>query len=76
MVCEDGGGAQYVFGVTVGGEVYPVARNAEDIGQPGAPEWGVRRGDLLPRRADDVRQRLRPGDHVRGDRPLAVTSHG
>ncbi|MCY0940859.1 alkaline phosphatase PhoX [Streptomyces antarcticus] len=40
MVCEDGGGAQYVFGVTVGGEVYPVARNAQDVGQPGAPEWG------------------------------------
>ncbi|MGY4388851.1 alkaline phosphatase PhoX [Streptomyces virginiae] len=40
MVCEDGGGAQYVFGVTEGGEVYPMARNAEDIGGPGAPEWG------------------------------------
>ncbi|MEU6867648.1 alkaline phosphatase PhoX [Streptomyces sp. NPDC046876] len=40
MVCEDGGGAQYVFGVTRAGEVYPVARNAEDIGRPGAPEWG------------------------------------
>ncbi|MFJ3513673.1 alkaline phosphatase PhoX [Streptomyces sp. NPDC090131] len=40
MVCEDGGGAQYVLGVTVDGEVYPMARNAEDIGQPGAPEWG------------------------------------
>ncbi|PWK74970.1 hypothetical protein BCL76_101705 [Streptomyces sp. CG 926] len=40
MVCEDGGGAQYVFGVTEGGEVYPMARNAEDIGRPGAPEWG------------------------------------
>ncbi|WP_327168984.1 alkaline phosphatase PhoX [Streptomyces subrutilus] len=40
MVCEDGGGAQYVFGVTRGGEVYPVARNAEDIGAAGAPEWG------------------------------------
>lgn len=40
MVCEDGGGAQYVFGVTVTGEVYPVARNAQDIGTPGAPQWG------------------------------------
>lgn len=40
MVCEDGGGAQYVFGVTVGGEVYPVARNADAIGTPEAPEWG------------------------------------
>ncbi|MFJ7261419.1 alkaline phosphatase PhoX [Streptomyces globosus] len=40
MVCEDGGGAQYVFGVTRGGEVYPVARNADDVGGPGAPQWG------------------------------------
>ncbi|MFD8411291.1 alkaline phosphatase PhoX [Streptomyces sp. NPDC059650] len=40
MVCEDGGGAQYVFGVTPVGEVYPVARNADDIGRPGAPEYG------------------------------------
>ncbi|MCX4957349.1 alkaline phosphatase PhoX [Streptomyces virginiae] len=40
MVCEDGGGAQYVFGVTEGGEVYPMARNAEDIAGSGAPEWG------------------------------------
>ncbi|MFJ6718880.1 MULTISPECIES: alkaline phosphatase PhoX [unclassified Streptomyces] len=38
MVCEDGGGDQYVFGVTLDGEVYPVARNAEDIGKPGAPQ--------------------------------------
>ncbi|MFE1557374.1 alkaline phosphatase PhoX [Streptomyces sp. NPDC058734] len=40
MVCEDGGGDQYVFGVTPDGEVYPVARNADDIGTAGAPEWG------------------------------------
>ncbi|KJK49723.1 alkaline phosphatase PhoX [Streptomyces sp. NRRL F-4428] len=40
MVCEDGGGAQYVLGVTADGEVYPVARNAQDVGGPGAPEWG------------------------------------
>ncbi|MER7763545.1 alkaline phosphatase PhoX [Streptomyces sp. NPDC097619] len=40
MVCEDGAGAQHVFGVTRGGDVYPVARNAQDIGGPGAPEWG------------------------------------
>ncbi|MFJ6796772.1 alkaline phosphatase PhoX [Streptomyces sp. NPDC091268] len=40
MVCEDGGGAQYVFGVALDGEVYPMARNADDIGRPGAPEWG------------------------------------
>ncbi|MGW0364826.1 alkaline phosphatase PhoX [Streptomyces sp. NPDC002990] len=40
MVCEDGGGAQYVLGVTVGGEVYPLARNAQDTGRPGTPQWG------------------------------------
>ncbi|MFD3696445.1 alkaline phosphatase PhoX [Streptomyces sp. NPDC058646] len=40
MVCEDGGGDQYVLGVTPDGEVYPMARNAEGIGLPGAPEWG------------------------------------
>ncbi|MFG2297635.1 alkaline phosphatase PhoX [Streptomyces sp. NPDC048603] len=40
MVCEDGGGAQYVFGVTRQGEVYPVARNADNIGTPESPEWG------------------------------------
>ncbi|MET9959180.1 alkaline phosphatase PhoX [Streptomyces sp. NPDC006326] len=40
MVCEDGGGAQYVFGLTPAGEVYPVARGAQDIGRPGAPAWG------------------------------------
>ncbi|MEU1297101.1 alkaline phosphatase PhoX [Streptomyces sp. NPDC005840] len=40
MVCEDGDGAQHVFGVTRGGEVYPLARGRQDIGTPGAPAWG------------------------------------
>ncbi|MFE2322486.1 alkaline phosphatase PhoX [Streptomyces sp. NPDC059385] len=41
MVCEDGGGDQYVFGLTPAGEVYPVARNAQGIGRPGAAaEYG------------------------------------
>ncbi|MDX2394763.1 MULTISPECIES: alkaline phosphatase PhoX [unclassified Streptomyces] len=40
MVCEDGGGEQYVFGVTPGGAVHPVARNADDVGPPGDPQWG------------------------------------
>ncbi|NML51157.1 DUF839 domain-containing protein [Streptomyces sp. R302] len=40
MVCEDGGGAQHVFGVDRRGKVYPVARNRQDVGGPGAPEWG------------------------------------
>ncbi|GAA4963509.1 hypothetical protein GCM10023238_33740 [Streptomyces heliomycini] len=40
MVCEDGGGAQYVYGVTRRGEVYAMARNRQTIGAPGEPEWG------------------------------------
>ncbi|MDT9695095.1 PhoX family protein [Streptomyces sp. P17] len=40
MVCEDGNGAQHVFGVTRDGEVYAMARNAQNIGTPDAPEWG------------------------------------
>ncbi|MEV0975640.1 PhoX family protein [Streptomyces sp. NPDC049915] len=40
MVCEDGNGAQHVFGVTRGGEVYPMARGRQNIGTPEAPEWG------------------------------------
>jgi secreted PhoX family phosphatase len=48
MVCEDGNGAQHVYGVTKRGEVYPMARNAQALtsaaaaagGTPKAPEWG------------------------------------
>ncbi|MFD3311198.1 PhoX family protein [Streptomyces sp. NPDC058694] len=40
MVCEDGGGAQHVYGVTRRGEVYAMARNRQNIGTPEAPEWG------------------------------------
>ncbi|MEU9140908.1 alkaline phosphatase PhoX [Streptomyces sp. NPDC048404] len=40
MVCEDGNGAQHVFGVTRRGEVYALARGAQNIGTPQAPEWG------------------------------------
>ncbi|MFP1624859.1 alkaline phosphatase PhoX [Streptomyces sp. 5K101] len=40
MVCEDGGGTQHVYGVTRRGEVYPTARNAQNIGTPEEPEWG------------------------------------
>ncbi|MEV7084621.1 alkaline phosphatase PhoX [Streptomyces sp. NPDC093085] len=41
MVCEDGGGAQYVFGLTRKGEVYPMARNANAVDPDAAePEWG------------------------------------
>ncbi|MEU0598102.1 alkaline phosphatase PhoX [Streptomyces sp. NPDC006393] len=40
MVCEDGNGAQHVFGVTRGGEVYAMARGRQNIGTPEAPEWG------------------------------------
>ncbi|MFI6207750.1 alkaline phosphatase PhoX [Streptomyces sp. NPDC051041] len=42
MVCEDGAGAQHVFGVTRHGEVYAMARNRQAIAAGGAadPEWG------------------------------------
>ncbi|MGI5194116.1 PhoX family protein [Streptomyces sp. CA-288835] len=40
MVCEDGEGAQHVYGVTRRGEVYAMARNRQNIGTPEDPEWG------------------------------------
>ncbi|MER6145479.1 PhoX family protein [Streptomyces sparsogenes] len=40
MVCEDGNGAQHVFGLTRRGEVYPMARGRQNIGTPEKPEWG------------------------------------
>ncbi|KUJ70987.1 Tat pathway signal sequence domain protein [Streptomyces albus subsp. albus] len=40
MVCEDGDGAQHVFGLTPRGQVYPMARGAQNIGTPEQPEWG------------------------------------
>ena len=41
MVCEDGSGAQHVFGVTRDGEVYAMARGApEHRHAHEAPEWG------------------------------------
>ncbi|MET8573208.1 alkaline phosphatase PhoX [Streptomyces sp. NPDC005012] len=40
MVCEDGSGAQHVYGVTRRGEVYTMARNRQNIGTEEDPEWG------------------------------------
>ncbi|GAV39349.1 alkaline phosphatase PhoX [Streptomyces acidiscabies] len=40
MVCEDGDGAQHVYGVTRKGEVYAMARGRQNIGTPDKPEWG------------------------------------
>ncbi|WP_309050929.1 alkaline phosphatase PhoX [Streptomyces sp.] len=40
MVCEDGDGAQHVYGLSRKGEVYAVARGAQNIGTPEEPEWG------------------------------------
>ncbi|MDI3402305.1 alkaline phosphatase PhoX [Streptomyces cavernicola] len=40
MVCEDGEGAQHVFGLTRRGEVYAMARGRQNIGTPEEPEWG------------------------------------
>lgn len=72
MVCEDGNGAQHVYGVTRGGEVYAMARGRQNIGTPEQPEWGEFAGcHLLPGRPDDVRQLLHAGNDVRGDGSLA-----
>jgi secreted PhoX family phosphatase len=40
MVCEDGNGAQHVFGVTRKGQVYPMARGRQNIGTAEEPAWG------------------------------------
>ena len=72
MVCEDGEGAQHVFGLTRRGEVYAMARGAPEHRHAGGAGVGRVRGrHLLPRRPHDVRQLLHPGHDVRGHRPLA-----
>ncbi|MFE4247983.1 alkaline phosphatase PhoX [Streptomyces sp. NPDC056910] len=40
MVCEDGEGAQHVFGVTRRGDVYAMARGRQNIGTAQKPAWG------------------------------------
>ncbi|MFB4305750.1 alkaline phosphatase PhoX [Actinomadura sp. GTD37] len=40
MVCEDGNGAQHVFGVSRGRKVYAMARNRQNTGTDDEPEWG------------------------------------
>ncbi|WP_433338750.1 alkaline phosphatase PhoX [Spirillospora sp. CA-294931] len=40
MVCEDGNGGQHVYGVTRRRQVYPMARNRQNIGTEQEPEWG------------------------------------
>lgn len=40
MVCEDGNGSQFVYGVTRRRVVYPMARNRQNIGTDTEPEWG------------------------------------
>ncbi|MCX5086168.1 alkaline phosphatase PhoX [Streptomyces sp. NPDC056121] len=40
MVCEDGEGAQHVFGVTRRGDVYAMARGRQNIGTAQEPAWG------------------------------------
>ncbi|MEU2223484.1 alkaline phosphatase PhoX [Streptomyces sp. NPDC018347] len=40
MVCEDGNGAQHVFGLTREGDVYAMARGRQNIGTATEPEWG------------------------------------
>ncbi|MEO3975740.1 alkaline phosphatase PhoX [Streptomyces sp. CAU 1734] len=40
MVCEDGDGAQHVYGLTRRGDLYELARNRQNIGSPESPRWG------------------------------------
>ncbi|WP_410535870.1 alkaline phosphatase PhoX [Streptomyces sp. KL2] len=40
MLCEDGGGAQHVYGLTRHGEIYALARNAQNTGTAREPEYG------------------------------------
>ncbi|MFF5471662.1 alkaline phosphatase PhoX [Streptomyces achromogenes] len=40
MVCEDGDGAQHVFGLTRRGEVYALARGRQNTGTDQKPAWG------------------------------------
>ncbi|MEU2439642.1 alkaline phosphatase PhoX [Streptomyces rubradiris] len=40
MVCEDGDGAQHVFGLTRRGEVYALARGRQNTGTDQRPQWG------------------------------------
>ncbi|MEV6108652.1 alkaline phosphatase PhoX [Streptomyces sp. NPDC051940] len=40
MLCEDSNGEQHVFGLTRRGEIYPMARNRQNIGSAEAPEYG------------------------------------
>ncbi|KRV51364.1 Tat pathway signal sequence domain protein [Wenjunlia vitaminophila] len=40
MVCEDGGGDQYVYGVSRTGMVYPMARGRQNLGTPESPDYG------------------------------------
>jgi uncharacterized protein len=40
MICEDGQGAQHVYGLTHEGDVYPMARNRQNTGTEQEPAWG------------------------------------
>ncbi|GAA2246171.1 PhoX family protein [Streptomyces amakusaensis] len=62
MVCEDGDGAQHVYGLTRHGEVYPVARNRQNTGTPEAPQWGEFAGvEFSPDRETMYVNVYRPG---------------
>ncbi|WP_344293725.1 alkaline phosphatase PhoX [Streptomyces synnematoformans] len=40
FLCEDGGGEQFVYGVSRRGEVFPVARNRQNTGSAEEPAYG------------------------------------
>ncbi|HEY0697166.1 MAG TPA: alkaline phosphatase PhoX, partial [Micromonospora sp.] len=40
MLCQDGGGENYLMGTTRSGEPYLFARNRQNVGSPESPEYG------------------------------------
>ena len=77
VLCEDGGGAEFMHGLTVEGEIFPFARNTVHLngerngitGDFRGSEWA----DLLqPRRSLAVRDHSKPRDHLRHHGPVEI----
>ena len=74
VLCEDGGGAEFVHGLTTDGVIFQFAQNNVDLRttpvvrvQPGLTGFRVRRRVLQPGRQVAVLQHPVAGHHVRGD---------
>ena len=71
ILCEDGGGTEFLHGLTVDGNIFRFAQNNVDLaGQRNGyhrrlPRQRVRGRDLQPRRPLAVLQHPEPRDHVR-----------